>query len=140
MLLLAATRALFLLIARFCDHTSKSIQWGCKVALQCIYAFNLLSGWRTIHTKGIVLWHQKLCFLAEVLPRILSAVFVEGLVHGNLTSAEAMSLGHKVQATLPTAPVSADDRPKDRVLQLPRASLCYRYTSCHASLLNAQHV
>ena len=78
------------------------------------------------HTEGSVLWHQRLCCLAEVLPRVLSAVFVEGLVHGNLTSQEALSLGRKVQATLTTASVSADDRPKDCVLQLPSASLCYR--------------
>lgn len=71
--------------------------------------------------------HHKLCCDAEVLPRVLSAVFVEGLVHGNLTSQEALSLGRKVQTTLATAPVRADDRPKDRVLQLPPASLCYRY-------------
>ena len=61
-------------------------------------------------------------------------------MHGNLTSQEALSLGRKVQATLTTAPVSADDRPKDRVLQLPAASLCYRYQiSCHAPLLTALH-
>ncbi|KAL3144870.1 hypothetical protein ABBQ38_001970 [Trebouxia sp. C0009 RCD-2024] len=63
--------------------------------------------------------------LQELLPKILSAVFVEGLVHGNLTSQDAVSLGRKVQATLASAPVSADDRPRDRVLQLPAASLCY---------------
>ena len=77
--------------------------------------------------------------IAEVLPRILSAVFVEGLVHGNLTSQEALSLGHKVRTTLATAPISADDRLQDRVLQLPPASLCHRYQiHCHALLLSAQ--
>ena len=82
--------------------------------------------------------HDKLSCSAEVLPRILSAVFVEGLVHGNLTSQEALSLGRKVQATLATAPVNADDRPRDRVMQLPAASLCYRYcTASQTSLLNA---
>lgn len=69
---------------------------------------------------------------------MLSALFVEGLVHGNLTSQEALSLGRKVQATLASAPVSADNRPRDRVLQLPAASLCYRYYhACELSLLNA---
>ena len=92
-----------------------------------MYACTWLPDRNTIHTQGSGLWHHKLCCLAEVLPRILSAVFVEGLVHGNLTSQEALSLGHKVQTTLATAPVSADDRPKDRVLQLPPASLCHRY-------------
>ena len=107
-------------------------------ALQCVYAFTLQPEWLTIHTKGSVLVSGPV-LIAEVLPRILSAVFVEGLVHGNLTSQEALSLGHKVRTTLATAPISADDRPKDRVLQLPPASLCHRYQiHCHASLLSAQ--
>ena len=63
-----------------------------------------------------------------MLPKILSAAFVEGLLHGNLTSQEALSLGRKVQSTLATTPVSADDRPRDNVLQLPSANLCYRWS------------
>lgn len=83
--------------------------------------------------------HHKLCRHAEVLPRVLSAVFVEGLVHGNLTRQEALALGRKVQTTLASAPMRADDRPMDRVLQLPAASLCYRYQGVRHSLLNIQH-
>ena len=63
---------------------------------------------------------------AEMLPKILSAVFIEGFLHGNMTSKEALSLGRQVQATLGSSQTSADDRPTDRVMQLPAANLCHR--------------
>ena len=64
---------------------------------------------------------------ADALPRLLSEVCVEGLLHGNLTSQEGLALGHNVQSILKAAPVTADSRPRDRVLQLPAGQpLCHR--------------
>ena len=58
---------------------------------------------------------------------MLSKVCIEGLLHGNLTSQEALHLGRQVQATLGSMPMPADSRPSDRVLQLPTGqSLCHR--------------
>ena len=65
---------------------------------------------------------------ADSLPKLLSEVCVEALLHGNLTKQEGLALGHKVQSILKAAPVHADSRPRDRVLQLPAGQpLCHRY-------------
>ncbi|KAL0048825.1 hypothetical protein WJX82_000128 [Trebouxia sp. C0006] len=63
----------------------------------------------------------------DALPGLLSEVCVEALLHGNLTSQEALALGHQVQTTLQAKPTDADSRPRDRVLQLPPGKpLCHR--------------
>lgn len=65
---------------------------------------------------------------ADSLPKLLSEVCVEALLHGNMTKQEGLALGHKVQSILKAAPVHADSRPRDRVLQLPAGQpLCHRY-------------
>ena len=64
---------------------------------------------------------------ADALPGLLSEVCVEALLHGNLTSQEALALGHQVQTKLQAKPADADSRLRDRVLQLPPGkTLCHR--------------
>ena len=64
---------------------------------------------------------------ADALPKILSGTCLEALLHGNLTSQEALSLAKQAQHTLTQSSsaqleagaVPADQRPVDRILQLP---------------------
>ena len=67
-----------------------------------------------------------MCY-ADALPGLLSEVCLEGLLHGNMTSQEALNLGRQVQTSLGSTALAADSRPSDRVLQLPSGQcLCHR--------------
>lgn len=67
---------------------------------------------------------------ADALPRILSGACLEALLHGNLTSKEALALAQQAHKTLTqphaglepasqSSPMQPDQRPIDRILQLP---------------------
>ena len=67
---------------------------------------------------------------------MLSEVCLEAFLHGNLTSQDAFTLAKETQATLRSQPLAADQRPEDRVFQLPAGkALCHRL----ACLLNSLH-
>jgi len=62
------------------------------------------------------------------VPRLLQELYVEALVHGNLTRDEAQSVAESVRSVLPAAKwLSADARPEDHCTALqPRTTYLYR--------------
>ena len=62
------------------------------------------------------------------MPRLLQELYVEALVHGNLTQDEAQSVAASVRSVLPAAKwLSADARPEDHCTALrPGTTYLYR--------------
>jgi secreted Zn-dependent insulinase-like peptidase len=70
--------------------------------------------------------------LAQVfVPRLLGELYIEALVHGNATQAEAEALADAVRGALPAAKwLPAEARPQDHCTALqPGATYLYRHVS-----------
>ena len=66
---------------------------------------------------------------------MLSGTCLEAFLHGNLTSQDALTLAQELRATLGSQPLAANQRPEDRVFQLPAGqALCHRSASLLLSL------
>ncbi len=63
------------------------------------------------------------------VPRLLGELYIEALVHGNVTQAEAEALAHAVRGALPAGEwLPADARPLDQCTALqPGATYLYRH-------------
>lgn len=58
--------------------------------------------------------------LQEFIPQLFNEIFVEALVHGNMTREEALSLGEVVSSSLPNGGLPPGKKPRDRVISLPK--------------------